>query len=135
MSFAAETEQREPADVTGLAFDPVSYCLPMSDTMDGRKEVDWRVEVRPDGHMISRRVWRDGKPWDQCDQPWEPESVIWPAWPAKTRDEADAAGSPLAGVEKYWTTVGNRLRDSAKWMATVLGAALAAVAGTSPLAG
>lgn len=43
--------------------------------------------------------------------------------------------SPLDDVQEYWSTAGNRLRDSAKWMATVLGAALAAVIGTSPLAG
>lgn len=33
------------------------------------------------------------------------------------------------------TSDGNRLRDSAKWMATVIGAALATVIGTAPLAG
>jgi hypothetical protein len=43
--------------------------------------------------------------------------------------------SPLANIEDYWGAVSDRLRDSAKWMATVLGAALAAVIGTSPLAG
>jgi hypothetical protein len=43
------------------------------------------------------------------------------------------SGMPLAEVEKYWTITGNRLRDSSKWMATVLGLALATIAGTSPL--
>ena len=45
---------------------------------------------------------------------------------------------PLAGVEEYWRTVATSATACAtppKWMATVLGAALAAVAGTSPLAG
>ncbi len=41
---------------------------------------------------------------------------------------------PLADLQKYWSKAGNRLRDSAKWMATVLGAAIAAVIGTTPLA-
>ena len=68
-------------------------------------------------------------------QGWEPEGVIWPAWPARSKDEIAASGSPLAGVQEYWSTVGNRLRDSAKWTAAALGAALAAVIGTSPLAG
>jgi hypothetical protein len=40
----------------------------------------------------------------------------------------------LAGLEQYWHTAGNRLRESAKWMATVLGAAMATVIGTSPVA-
>ncbi len=95
----------------------------------------WRVEVSPDGHLITRQVLRDEKPWHQCHQGWEPEGVIWPTWPARSKDEIDASGSPLAGVQEYWSTVGNRLRDSAKWMAAVLGAALAAVIGTSPLTG
>ena len=41
---------------------------------------------------------------------------------------------PLTAVEEYWSAAGKRLRDSAKWMATVLGAALAVIVGTSPLA-
>jgi len=46
-----------------------------------------------------------------------------------------SAGSPLAELEKDWNVAGNRLRESAKWMATVLGLALATVVGASPLAG
>ena len=83
----------------------------------------------------SQPTWCDGKPWEQCGYLWEPEAVIWPTWPGRSADEVATSAMPLAGVEEYWRTVGNRLRDSAKWMATVLGAALAAVAGTSPLAG
>ena len=49
--------------------------------------------------------------------------------------EVAVSGSPLASVQEYWSTVGNRLRDSAKWMAAVLGLAVATVIGTSPLAG
>jgi hypothetical protein len=37
-------------------------------------------------------------------------------------------------VHKRWSRASNRLGDSAKWMAAVLGAALATVVGTSPLA-
>jgi hypothetical protein len=65
---------------------------------------------------------------------WEPE-VIWPTWPATPAEEAAASASPLEELQQYWATAGNRLRDSAKWMAAVLGAALASVVGTSPLAG
>jgi hypothetical protein len=59
--------------------------------------------------------------------------VIWPAWPVTVAD-VPTAGSPLAELESDWTTAGNRLRESAKWMATVLGLALATVVGSSPLA-
>jgi hypothetical protein len=38
-------------------------------------------------------------------------------------------------VHDYWSASDDRLRDSAKWMAAVLGAALAALIGTSPPAG
>lgn len=60
--------------------------------------------------------------------------VIWPTWPATIEEEAEAATSPLADLQRYWAVSGNRLRESAKWMAAVLGAALAAVVGTSPSA-
>ena len=78
-----------------------------------------------------------GSRWSQsCNAPAEDEcDVIWPTWPARSQDEAAASPSPLADVQEYWSTVGDRLRDSAKWTAIVLGAALATVIGTSPLAG
>jgi hypothetical protein len=119
----------------GLSFPATPYDLSAPDAEDSHTQICWRVEVSPDGHLITRQVLRDEKPWHQCHQEWEPEGVIWPTWPARSKDEIDASGSPLAGVQEYWSTVGNRLRDSAKWMAAVLGAALAAVIGTSPLAG
>jgi hypothetical protein len=59
--------------------------------------------------------------------------IIWPTWPATPTDESAAPSEPLAGVHKRWSKASNRLRDSAKWMAAVLGAALATVVGTSPL--
>jgi hypothetical protein len=62
------------------------------------------------------------------------EDVIWPAWPATIEEETEVATTPLADLQRYWSEAGNRLRESAKWLATVLGAALAAVIGTSPSA-
>jgi hypothetical protein len=93
----------------------------------------WEVVVRADGHKIVRDVSFAGKPWDPETEGWEAEGVIWPAWPARSEDQAALADSPLACAQQYWAEVGSRLRDSAKWMATVLGAALAAIVGTSPL--
>jgi hypothetical protein len=118
-----------------LSFLPAHYDLTSPGAEKQDTQVCWRVVVCPDGHMITRQVLRDGEPWHQCRQGWETEGIIWPTWPARSKDEIDASGSPLASVQEYWSTVGNRLRDSAKWMAAVLGAALAAVVGTSPLAG
>jgi hypothetical protein len=136
MSAVAQSNHwGQSSEETVLSFRPADYPLVTSDAEDTRRQVRWRVEVRPEGHLITRQVWRDEQPWEQCGQGWEPERVIWPTWPARSKDEIAASGSPLAGVQEYWSTVGNRLRDSAKWMAAVLGAALAAVIGTSPLAG
>jgi hypothetical protein len=73
--------------------------------------------------MITRQVQRGHKPWSQCRQGWEPEEVIWPTWPGQLPDEAAASSSaPLAGVQDCWDKAGSRLRDSAKWIAAVLGA-------------
>jgi hypothetical protein len=63
----------------------------------------------------------------------EPDEVIWPTWPATIEDEAAVTTSPLADLQGYWTTAGNRLRESAKWLATVLGLAMASIIGTSPV--
>lgn len=127
----------------GLQFEPRCYSEFVPDVENGSEQVEWKVEVAPAGEVITRKVRRNGAPWNQCGSTWEPDScdafagdlVIWPAWPARPQDEVAASPSPLADVQEYWRTAGNRLRDSAKWTAVVLGAALATVIGTSPLAG
>ena len=92
-----------------------------------------------DGHQIRRDVWSGPRParadatlepWQAVAEGWELEGIIWPTWPT---GESTAADSPLAGVQQSWAKASDRLRDSANWLATVLGVALAAVVGTSPL--
>ena len=123
------------------SFEPAESSLRTSDGQAGDNPVVWKVHVCPDGYRIVRRAFCGGKPWGLHGQGWGTEKVIWPTWPGQAADEATlyatsaSSASPLAGVQAYWSTVGNRLRDSAKWMATVLGAALATVVGASPLAG
>jgi len=127
----------------GLQFDPCCYHEQVPDGEKGNKQARWTVQVSPRGEVITRKVYRDGAPWNQGGSTWEPDGchvftedlVIWPAWPARSHDEAAASPSPLADVQKYWRTVEKRLRDSAKWTAAVLGAALATLIGTSPLRG
>jgi hypothetical protein len=138
----------------GLQFDPAEAWLLGTCGEAGSQHAKWTVEVRPDpdGDLITRLVWRNDERFNQCgggrgsctfdaftEDPGgghqRHDEVIWPAWPATARDEATASPSPLAEVQQYWSTAGNRLRDSAKWMAAVLGAALATVIGASPLAG
>jgi hypothetical protein len=126
----------------GLRFDPCCYHERVPDGENGNKPVHWTVQVAPRGEVITRKVSRNGAPWNQGGGTWEPDGchpvtedlVIWPAWPARSHDEAAASPSPLADVQQYWRTVEKRLRDSAKWTAAVLGAALATLIGTSPLA-
>ena len=99
-----------------------------------QEEACWLVVLSTDGCQIRRDIWVDHKAWKADTARWQPEGLIWPTWPARPADEASWSDSALSGVQEYWTQSGNRLRDSAKWMATVLGAALAALIGTSPLA-
>jgi len=119
------------------------FCQSLGDGENGGEPAEWRVEVFPPGpgevvtRVVTREDRRGRRRWSQfCDAPaGDVCEVIWPTWPARSQDEAVASPSPLADVQEYWSTVGNRLRDSAKWTAVVLGAALATVIGTSPLAG
>ena len=134
MSAVAEQGRGMPgAEVP--AFMQAEYSSLTASGQIGSGQAWWKVAVRPAGHMIIRDVWFHGKPWDNNTEGWEPEGVIWPTWPVRSEDEAALATSPLADVQSNWATVSDRLRDSAKWMATVLGAALATVVGASPLAG
>lgn len=110
------------------------YSLTTSSGTAGLSDGTWRILLSTDGSRIRRDVWLDNVPWQAADEGWEPEGIIWPTWPARPADEMSSAEAPLNGVQRYWTKSGNRLRDSAKWMATVLGAALATLVGTSPLA-
>jgi hypothetical protein len=116
------------------------YSLNRPSGMPGRSPgedpalVCWTVVLSTDGDQIRRDIWSDGLPWDPAGKGWECEGIIWPTWPTGPADENVSPGSPLAGVRKRWHRAGNRLRDSAKWMAAVLGAALATLVGTSPLA-
>jgi len=91
----------------------------------------WDVTIKPGPHQVIRLASNSKATGSASPQP----EVIWPTWPATIQDETAASASPLADLQEYWSTAGNRLRESAKWMATVLGAALATVVGTSPLAG
>lgn len=134
MSSIAENLDSELSETQEPSFKPAEYKLQTSDGQSAAR-AEWKVRVRPDGHKIVRDVWCNGDPWEQCGQELKPEEVVWPTWPGGTEEETTSPASPLAGLQEYWTTVGNRLRDSAKWMAAVLGAALATVIGTSPLSG
>lgn len=110
------------------------YSLQTSNGVPGEKEdVCWVQVLSTDGFQIRRDVWLEHRPWLASGEGWEPEGVIWPTWPVRPTDEPESSDSALAGVQRYWNKAGNRLRDSAKWMATVLGAALATLIGTSPL--
>jgi hypothetical protein len=48
-------------------------------------------------------------------------------------DQASGVSPAVADAEKYWADAASQARSTAKWIATSLGAALAAVIGTAPL--
>jgi len=95
----------------------------------------WDVRIETNHRQVTRQaaINRTGRPGSELEVEERPNELIWPAWPLTAAD-LSLAGSPLAELEKDWSVAGGRLRESAKWMATVLGAALAAVIGSSPLA-
>jgi hypothetical protein len=135
---AQEPSWRGKADLSGPCGN-----VPPPDAPKGYhcQDVQWSVSVEPcfDGVKGIRRTTRlNGAPWpDRVEtDKWKPEEVIYPAWaPAEeTSDALAVTTSPLSTIDSYWATAGNRLRDSAKWMAAILGAAIAALVGTSPLA-
>jgi hypothetical protein len=109
-----------------------SYTLVTSNGTGDGNESEWTVRLfwAADG-TIERQVQRDGRPWIPCSNS-SPDTMIWPAWSPTDQERADA-GRPLNSVQDYWSAASDRLRDSSKWMATVIGAALAALIGTSPL--
>ena len=107
--------------------------IPHRGRKPGQDEACWVVVLSTDGDQIRRDIWLDHKAWKADRERWQPEGVIWPTWPASLAGEVSSSDSALSGVQEYWTQSGNRLRDSSKWMATVLGAALATLVGTSPL--
>lgn len=104
-----------------------------SETSYCHTATDWEVQICLGERLITRKAYHPGSHVNSDIEGKEREDVIWPAWPATTTEEAAVAGIPLADLQEYWSKAGNRLRDSAKWMATVLGAAIAAVIGTAPL--
>jgi hypothetical protein len=95
-------------------------------------QCSWQVDIALHSHLVVRKAkYVNG---DGVIVGTEEQEIIWPTWPATPADNAAVARAPLDDLEQYWRTTGNRLRESAKWMATVLGLALATIVGTSPLA-
>lgn len=98
----------------------------------------WRVTVRPVDGVVKRTVKRGHQAhalekWAGHETSWEPEKVIWPAWSPSLAPAAEHHTTPLGEAKEHWSKLGDRLRESAKWMSTVLSAALALLLGTSPL--
>jgi hypothetical protein len=119
----ASTENGHDGTRTGLA---QQRAAPTAESHESSSR-EWVVAIAQGDHYVSRIARRvDASSVGETE-------VIWPTWPATVKEEI-SAGLPLTDLRQYWTQSGNRLRDSAKWMSTVLGAAIAALIGTSPLA-
>lgn len=150
MTTTAEVEQ-DDARALGGGGEERSYAegcwsLPESSTRPRSTNGAWRVVVCAREHMISRRVWYKECSWRPDDESADPggqrpandlnaAEVIWPTWPASLAEETAMSTSPLADLEQHWDATISRLRDSAKWMAAVVGAALASIVPTAPFTG
>lgn len=110
----------------------------------GRDADFWAVEVWPTSSSQILRtvvVTRGGPERDTtCGEhsgAWRPEEVIWPAWCPPTVRENGAGMATVTALERvheHWGRAADRIRESAKWMATVIGLALATLIGASPFA-
>jgi hypothetical protein len=97
-------------------------------------DAQWEVVVLPgESGIIRRKIALNGAPWVPHQRDWCPGADVWPTWsPTMVRDAA--TNTPLQGAHDYWSAADDRLRDSGKWMAAVIGVGLAALVGSSPLA-
>ena len=117
------------------AFKPVTLSM-----SDGRHaDARWRVSVfrpGPDG-VIRRKVHVDNVP----EHRWRDDhavEVIWPSWSELEYGSVPGAmtgDSALDRAHDYWSQATDRIRDSAKWLAAILGVTTGAIVGTSPLSG
>lgn len=121
--------QRGPAD-----WPPIESALDTADGVGRGDEARWTVRLTVGESAIARRVRLGGAGWAPDLRSPGGETIIWPTWPGDEPGRAAQPASPLAGVQDYWSAAGAKLRESAKWMSAVLGAALATLVGTSPLA-
>ncbi|MBO2450741.1 hypothetical protein J4573_26795 [Actinomadura barringtoniae] len=140
-------EEREPLFEQRPARGEIlgEFCTLTVDGLPKGRDLFWRVTITrgQPGHLersVCQRATPD-EPWQEfavasTDDPrsWRPEPIIWPMWAPGLLDIKISETTPLTNIHDYWSTTGERLRDSAKWMATVLGLALGALVGTSPLA-
>lgn len=119
-----DADQSEPAEPTAESpaeDDPTDPTEASVEPDDVPREVK-RVKLVPGVGLVKRRIaWEDGG---------SSTETVWPIWvpPAQEKTAADR-------FHEYWKASTDQTRSTAKWMATVLGAALAALLGTAPLTG
>jgi hypothetical protein len=152
MSFAAASLSRASA---GASHRDHSRCQLVSGLhlwsglgLEGPGDSWWRVKIHVDHETVHRVVEcapaskasaqpppadSDYAPW-RGDHQWAPELEIWPSWHQLAADLGAGEPKALTELDDRCRSNGDRLRDSAKWMATVIGIALAGMVGTSPLA-
>jgi hypothetical protein len=106
------------------------------------------VQVSQDSNNNAWRSYKcDGQgPFNECHGQGPFKELIWPVYvptPASEsagdqdgnkKDDKASGGSPaVSAADKYWADAASQARSTAKWIATSLGAALAAIIGTAPL--
>jgi hypothetical protein len=94
----------------------------------GHPPVDWTVTVVRDIHGLIHRTVKPDSRWT------DRRETVWPVWFPRLDQPQQKPETPLSGALDHWSALGDRLRDSAKWMSAIVGAALGLLLGTSPLA-
>jgi hypothetical protein len=126
MSDAAVTERIPPST------DPTAHHLWEGTYPPVQVGDDWQVTVYPQGNRVIRRSLQPQAKLQNED--WEHDTYIWPGWAPHMQVKPIDDHSPLLDTHAYWESVSSRIRDTAKWMATVIGSTLGLLVGTSPLA-
>jgi len=111
-----------------------SFRATTSDGSGGR--ASWTVTVpRPENGLVRRQVRYE--PENGNSIAWRTENedeVIWPTWTSQAGPQGGTdADTALDRVHDYWSQSADRIRDSAKWLAAILGLTVGALVGTSPL--
>jgi hypothetical protein len=140
------TTLRNDNPTGGLSRSVVQYTIefnfrvPSSASRPQYTKGPWQVDLYLADHSISRSVRYEHKPWHpeggfHRSEKAPYREVIWPTWPNTVAEELHTSSSPLRDLQEHWDESTSRLRESAKWMATVIGAALASVIPVAPLTG
>jgi hypothetical protein len=122
---------------------PSAAAAAASQQDTGLSEANWRkvcaepkfpgsvtIDNAPESSLVVSRT----VTWDKNDPDFrnvpDLKENIWPIWVSPKESD-----TTISDFQKHWDDASTQARTTAKWIATILGAALAALIGTAPLSG